>query len=1026
MTVPLWGYGQTDMRAFHHLTVEDGLPSNEVNHCVQDEQGFLWFATHSGLSRYDGFRFVNKTVKDSLAKNDVSFLLEDSQDRIWILTRREITLYEHEQFLVKDQLPYLGGERALEVLEDSAGQIWLSNTRNLHIVSPDESVRQILGRNLGRRGFTPKLEFVDPKGRVWVSLGEEFLVFEGEQVVQRISLYGVVKPIPFPFESAYLHEQAIIYSGVKGLFQLDPTTGEEKLVFSAENAPFEWDGISHIWQGPEGDLWVSSTHFGVVRLHQAGDTYRLEDWLLKGIDVQYMMQDAEKNLWFCTTSQGVYLLSRNAAEIRQRKAELSRDIAYWPALFQLSISSLHQAGQSLWLGTFEGEIFELSTNRIRSLGRLPLRNGEGQRVEGLMSLASGELFAYAENKIYFREEQAWVPCYGIRKPSALQRTTNGQVLIGTREIEADYLLSKEDLISLRDSIAAVEQTLQWQGTAQGSFPRYTEFLREGPDQTIYALSSENLLRFAEGDFAQPLDTTEFRAQILDMAFPNDSTQVIATNGSGLIIRHPGSSYSLHQEEGLQSGVCYALYVDEQSEAIWIGTNRGLGKLTQYHQGRSGVSIKWFTEKDGLAANEILDIERFGKDLFLATPAGLTVFDESQMQADDFPPPVYITEVRANNEWLSLNRAPFRLSHDQNNLSIRFTGISFRNLGHLRFEYRLNDEPWKPAQGNTLALPALSDGPYTFTVRAVSRDGMLSLAPQSFDFSIAPIFYKSWWFIVLVVLVLLVMLFGVLRFVYTERERQLLEERVAEKTFELNQKVEELHLTNQDLQQFVYVASHDLKTPLRTVIGHLQLLARRYKGKLDGEADDFITYSVDGAKRMYEMINHLLNYAKLGRENIELEPIDLNVIVDRVLRSIHGLVQERKALIHFDQLPTFMGVPGQWETLFQNLIENGLKFNESEIPEIRIQYKDSPDFWVMSVADNGIGIDEEYQHKIFELFQRLHTTQYTGTGIGLAMVKRIVEVHGGSIWIESELGHGTTFFFTVKKQLDQQPQPARET
>ncbi|MEO0469414.1 MAG: ATP-binding protein [Bacteroidota bacterium] len=291
----------------------------------------------------------------------------------------------------------------------------------------------------------------------------------------------------------------------------------------------------------------------------------------------------------------------------------------------------------------------------------------------------------------------------------------------------------------------------------------------------------------------------------------------------------------------------------------------------------------------------------------------------------------------------------------------------------------------------------------------------SSSPKSIGFEIRPEFYRTWWFVSLVGLAFLIVLLVFFRYLYAERQRMELEIRVDEKTFELQQKVAELHRTNEDLERFAYVASHDLKTPLRTVISHLQLLERQYKGDLDHGAMEYIDFAVGSSRRMYDMINDLLAYAKVGRDQAAMEPVPLQKIIKLVEKSLSSALQERNAQIRYDDLPVITGIRSQWQTLFQNLIENGVKFNRSESPQIDIQAKESPTYWLISVRDNGIGIDEEYQHKIFEIFQRLYTdAEFPGTGIGLAICKRIVEAHNGSIWIESKVGEGTTFYFTIEK------------
>ena len=225
--------------------------------------------------------------------------------------------------------------------------------------------------------------------------------------------------------------------------------------------------------------------------------------------------------------------------------------------------------------------------------------------------------------------------------------------------------------------------------------------------------------------------------------------------------------------------------------------------------------------------------------------------------------------------------------------------------------------------------------------------------------------------------------------------------------------EDLARSNSELERFAYVASHDLQEPLRMVTSYLQLLERRYKARLDGDALEFINYAVDGSNRMKTLINDLLAYSRVGTHSKEHIPTDLEAVLGRVLQILQTSMEETNAQITHDPLPVVMGDEGQLEQLFQNLVGNAIKFHGDEAPRVHIGVKKEKQGWLFSVRDNGIGIDPQFYERIFIIFQRLHNREeYAGTGIGLAISKRIVEKHGGRIWIESEPGKGSTFYFTI--------------
>jgi signal transduction histidine kinase len=224
---------------------------------------------------------------------------------------------------------------------------------------------------------------------------------------------------------------------------------------------------------------------------------------------------------------------------------------------------------------------------------------------------------------------------------------------------------------------------------------------------------------------------------------------------------------------------------------------------------------------------------------------------------------------------------------------------------------------------------------------------------------------------------------------------------------------ELERSNLDLEQFAYSASHDMKDPLRKIRIYLQLLERRYRGRLGADADQYIAFAVQAAGRMQSLVSDLLTYARVGSPADSREPTDCAAVLQQALANLQAMIQERRAVVTQGPLPVIHANATQLVRLFENLLSNAIKFNKSSQPAVHVEARQEDGRWLFAVRDNGIGIEPRYAERIFTLFERLHAQEaYPGTGIGLAICKKIVERHGGRIWVESEAGQGATFFFTI--------------
>ena len=260
--------------------------------------------------------------------------------------------------------------------------------------------------------------------------------------------------------------------------------------------------------------------------------------------------------------------------------------------------------------------------------------------------------------------------------------------------------------------------------------------------------------------------------------------------------------------------------------------------------------------------------------------------------------------------------------------------------------------------------------------------------------------------------------------FHKREMTLIENQLREikkVEAELEHRSHDLERSNQDLAQFAYVASHDLRAPVRAIKSFAQILEKEYKNKLDGEADEYLDFIVDGAGRLESLIDDLLAYSRVDTQGKAFEPVDCSSIFDQVIADLRLDIEQHSAEVSRSALPTLLADGSQMGQLFQNLISNAIKFHGEEAPRVYASVERKENCWLFSVRDNGIGIDPQHSERIFAMFQRLHTQEeYPGTGMGSAICKKIVQRHGGNIWVKSQLGKGSTFYFTIPTPGDTGP------
>lgn len=484
--------------------------------------------------------------------------------------------------------------------------------------------------------------------------------------------------------------------------------------------------------------------------------------------------------------------------------------------------------------------------------------------------------------------------------------------------------------------------------------------------------------------------------------------------------------------------------------LWGATSDGVLRLNLENQ-----DIKLFSKNDGIGDLSFSINTSFkdkNEDIYFGGIRGFVKIQASNIKKNTKPPNIYITEIETinsttTNNYTAIHLQEIELEPDNFYLSINYAAPNNNQGNFNQYAYKLEgfgDEDWKYVGNKQQAIYTnLEPGEYTFKVKGSNNEGIWSTENATLKIKVKPTLLETTW----IQLLAAIFSFGLLQFSilwYTrniKKRNQFLSDynqklnaqidinELAQKALEkretymkrllskLDVSNKELVRSNKDLEQFAYVASHDMKEPLRTVGTFTDLLHRKYYTSFDPAAQSYLNFISEGVDRMSALINSLLTYSQVGKQDVEFKLIDINNLVKSKIKDLSHLIEESNATINIHQLPKVHCVGNQIGMVFYNLILNALKFNKSEQPKITISCEEDKEFWTFAVSDNGIGIAKEYQNQIFEIFKRLHRREeYEGTGIGLALCSKIVHRHDGKIWLNSEAGLGSIFYFTISKHI----------
>ena len=973
----------------------NSISSDVVQSLLADEEGKLWIGTETGLDLLDlTTNKIERFSGNSNAPGDifVKYIFKDSHKNIWVCTKgKGIKLFDpaaktYKNFRHSDNDPFsIGVDNVVYMFEDSRHCLWV-----------------------GTDGAG--LELFDP-------VTGKFRHFRHDEN----------NPGSLSANTIYaINEDAEhnLWIGTEngGLSILDYTTGVFTIYKNDEidKTSLSNNSIYSIYRDTKNNMWIGNFAGGVdlVNRDKIRFTHFKHMMLANSLSDNHVLsifEDSRKNMWIGTDGGGLNLFDPIHNNFTHFKHERNNPQSIYG---NYVLTACEDSKGDIWLGTWADGItvFNPIRHSFRHYKNDPARSS---------TLASNNAWMIFEDK----KKNIWVATFGGGLDLYNPRTNSFTHF--KHDGSNNKTISSNNVTSVfEDSDGGL-----WIGTDGGGLnffnakdSSFTHYIHNNDNNSI---SNNTLSSIHEDEHKNLWIGTRTGLNYLNKATGQFTIYTIA--------------------DGLPDNAIFGILADDKKN-LWLSTNKGICCFNLAKR-----SFKNYGLSDGLQSNEFKE-QAFCKSssglLYFGGNNGFNRFYPDSIRSIAYEPPLVITSFQISNK-----EVPIAMGQDDHSLlkqsitetksitlpasvsvfSFEFATLNYTNTEKKKYAYMLEgfDKTWTEAgTGRVATYTNLDPGKYIFKVKGMNNEGNWSSNIIRIDIVIEPPFWLTWWFDVLVFLAVAgsIFAFYTFRMNVVEAQKTKLQQQVHEKTKQLLQSAEtefkarkeadsarqdtelanmELKIKNKELEQFAYVASHDLQEPLRTTTGFVQLIQQQYRGKLDDKADKYLEYIFDASERMKVLIKDLLDFSRIGA-NGELERVDCNIILKNVIADLHAAINESAAEIKFERLPVIIGDSTEIQVLFQNLLINAIKFRRKNTPpQIHVAAQIKKGLWEFSISDNGIGIQEQHRERIFDIFQRLHTRkEYAGSGIGLSHCKKIVELHHGTIRVESAPGEGSVFYFTI--------------
>nr|WP_301928622.1 two-component regulator propeller domain-containing protein [Ferruginibacter sp.] len=1021
--------------------------NNSVFSIREDAEHNLWILTQNGLDKFDRATESFTHCFKGRGWEVSSGIFQDSKKRLWLNSAEGFYLFNPATGSAKwyrndpDDNNSLSENYVYEITEDNNGQLWIATRNGLNRFNPEKEqfTRYINSPNDANSigsGFI-KTVYKDGRGNIWAGTqGSGIAMFD-------------------PIRNSFIN------------YKHDPKN-ENSLVYN-DILSFTEDAVGKLWIGTEnGGI---SIYDYTTRAFTSCRNDEYDPNSLSGNSVYSLYKDNVGNIWAGTWSGGINFLPFFGDKFTHYKKmpgssnSLSNNLV-------LSMSS--DKNNNIWIGTDGGGLNRFNTfnhNFTSFQQSTPVKNGIYNNfvLTAFPYAPDTLLLGFHRGGIDFFDEKKNAFTHYATKDINTNRLTSLSVLAAYKDRRNNLWLSNDGYGGIFLFDAITKKFIPFLPDANN--------IKSIASNSVYAMYETRSGQFWIGgdrgidlfdrdknEFthhqASPGNKDSLSDNVVNCIVEDAAGNLWIGTAAGLnyysIVDNKFTVYT--EKDGLPNNTIWAIQQDRHGN-LWISTNKGLSNFNIVSK-----TFRNYTISDGLQSNTFkhkASAQSLNGELYFGGVNGFNSFYPDSIKDNNFIPPVFITGFEVFNKPVrigadsplkeSINQTKeIKLSYNQSVFTIEFAALNFTHPEQNQYAYKLEgfDKDWDYAGSKRSATYTnLNPGTYTFKVKGSNNDGVWNDKPTLLTIIILPPFWQTWWFRLGGILLIAgsVFAFYRMRLKGIQQQKVLLQQKVNEQTMELvrlNQderaarleaeqsKTESeaareaaskaniaLQVKNKELEQFAYVASHDLQEPLRTTVGFVELLQMQYKGKLDEKADKYLNFIADAAKRMRILITDLLEFSRIGtKENVEL--VDCNIVMKNVLADIMASATEANATISYGTLPVINGYPTEMKLLFQNLLVNAVKFRKKNVaPFIQVTVENHEDNWKFAIIDNGIGIEKEYSERIFDIFQRLNIrTEYQGSGIGLAHCKKIVELHGGKIWMEPAEGGGSKFLFTIPKKV----------